>query len=292
MTGHPEQADPTAGDRLARARANAERAARWAHEHVPGVALVVQSMERERLAASGLLAGGLAYRLFLWLVPFGLVVAAFLSFWVREDRGSLEDSARELGLSGVASRTAADAIASGAHSRWYFLALGLFFLLWFSVGAVRALRVAHALAWGQRPERLRRPLVAGLAFSGVLVGLIVVSAATAWLREQLGGGGLLLTLALLVVYAAAAFWMLTKLPHADAPWQALVPGAIVITLGTQILHLVVVLYLVPKLGRSTELYGSLGAATVILLWLYLMARLIVAAAFLNASRWRRQEARS
>ena len=38
----------------------------------------------------------------------------------------------------------------------------------------------------------------------------------------------------------------------------------------------VILYIAPKLGRSSELYGTLGSATVVLLWLYLVARLIVA----------------
>ena len=58
-----------------------------------------------------------------------------------------------------------------------------------------------------------------------------------------------------------------------------------LALGTQAIHLVVALYLAPKLGRSSELYGALGAATVVLLWLYLLARLVVAGAFLNAALW-------
>ena len=78
------------------------------------------------------------------------------------------------------------------------------------------------------------------------------------------------------------------LPHADAPRSALLPGAAPSAVGTQGIHLFVVLYLVPRLGRSSELYGSLGAATVILLWLDVTARQIVAAAFLNATAWRRQ----
>jgi uncharacterized BrkB/YihY/UPF0761 family membrane protein len=53
-------------------------------------------------------------------------------------------------------------------------------------------------------------------------------------------------------------------------------------------HLVVVLYLAPRLGRSSSLYGPLGAATVILLWLYLTARMITGAAFLNATLWERR----
>ena len=73
------------------------------------------------------------------------------------------------------------------------------------------------------------------------------------------------------------------LPHRADSWRAHLPGALLLAVGFQVLQLVVVLYLAPKLGRSSQLYGSLGAATVILLWLYLMARLIVAAAFLNAS---------
>jgi uncharacterized BrkB/YihY/UPF0761 family membrane protein len=48
--------------------------------------------------------------------------------------------------------------------------------------------------------------------------------------------------------------------------------------------------LVPRLGRSSELYGSLGAATVILLWLYIIARLITLSAFLNATLWERRVA--
>ena len=80
-----------------------------------------------------------------------------------------------------------------------------------------------------------------------------------------------------------------KLPHRSTNWRDLLPGAVLVALGTQAIHLAVVLYLAPKIGRSSELYGALGAATVILLWLYLLARLMVAAAFLNAALW---EARS
>ena len=58
----------------------------WASEHVPGADLIAVALERERIAAAGLLAGGLAYRLFFWLVPLGLVLAALLSFWVDADR--------------------------------------------------------------------------------------------------------------------------------------------------------------------------------------------------------------
>jgi uncharacterized BrkB/YihY/UPF0761 family membrane protein len=38
---------------------------------------------------------------------------------------------------------------------------------------------------------------------------------------------------------------------------------------------------------KTETYGAIGAALAILLWAYLLGRVVVTSAFLNAVRWRR-----
>jgi membrane protein len=276
---------PPPGSRLTRTRDRARRAGDWAGERLPGADLARAALERERMAAAGLLAGGLAYRLFFWFVPLGLVFAAVMSFWVDEDRVGLQHAARNFGISGAATQSAMQAIAEEHHARWYFLLAGLVLLVWFGIGVIRALNVAHSIAWSVRPEKLRRPVFAGLAFSGVVTLLIIVSASTQYLREQYGGAGLWLTVSLFVFYLAAVLWIMDKLPHRSTSWRDLLPGALLVALGTEVIHLVVVLYLVPKLGHSSELYGALGTATVILLWLYLLARLLVAAAFLNAALW-------
>ena len=287
-------ADPTrvAPDgRAARLSATGHRAATWATTHVPGAPIFAAAFERQRLEAAGLLAGGLAYRLFFWLVPLGLVVAAILSFWVEGDEVAVEEAASEYGIGGAAARSAMDAIARESHSKWYFLIVGGVLCLWFAVGVVRALAIAHSLAWRLPPRKLRRPLAASVLFNAVFLCIIALSLSTQLLREQLGDTGIGLTLALLVLYIGVAAWVMRTLPSGARAWRAHLPGALLLALGLQALNLLVVLYLAPKLGRSSELYGSLGAATVILLWLYLMARLLVAAAFLNASLWeRRQEA--
>ena len=158
-------------------------------------------------------------------------------------------------------------------------------MVWFGIGVIRALNVAHSIAWNLRPERLRRPLFAGVTFSGIVISLIAVSASTQYLREEYGVTGFWVTLSLVVFYLAVVLWIMDKLPHRSTSWRDLLPGAILVALGTEVIHIVVVLYLVPKLGHSSELYGALGSATVILLWLYLLARLLVAAAFLNAALW-------
>ena len=122
--------------------------------------------------------------------------------------------------------------------------------------------------------------------------MIGVSAGTAWLREANEGPGILLTVSLVLLYVAAVVWLMGKLPHRASSWQDLLPGAVLVAVGVQLMHIVVVLYIAPRLGRSSELYGALGAATVILLWLYLIARLIVAGAFLNAAVWEQKEGES
>ena len=108
----PDPADaPSQRSRLGDARDRARRAGDWANERIPGAPLLGVALERERIAAAGLIAGGLAYRLFFWLVPLGLLVAAVLSFWVDADRLAAADAARDFGMSGAAVQSAMNAIA-------------------------------------------------------------------------------------------------------------------------------------------------------------------------------------
>ena len=90
-------------------------------------------------------------------------------------------------------------------------------------------------------------------------------------------------MSLTVVAIYGALWLVAslRLPHADCPWTALVPGAVLLSAGAQVLHLVTVYYLTDKLHSSSELYGALGAAAAVLLWLFLIGRLIVASALLE-----------
>ena len=49
------------------------------------------------------------------------------------------------------------------------------------------------------------------------------------------------------------------------------------------LHEVIGTFLVPKLEKSTSLYGSLGATTTFIFFMYLVGILVVLAAVLNSS---------
>ena len=51
----------------------------------------------------------------------------------------------------------------------------------------------------------------------------------------------------------------------------------------QVLHGLIVEFLAPKLEKATTLYGSIGAMTTILFFMYFAGRLVVTSPILNSS---------
>ena len=79
-------------------------------------------------------------------MPFGLVVAALLSFWSEHDAEGLEEASREFGVGAAAAEAATEALQHGDRSAFLVLVFGVVLLAWFTLGALRALILAHALA--------------------------------------------------------------------------------------------------------------------------------------------------
>ena len=94
-----------------------------------GIREAVEALTSEQRSAAALLAGGSTYRFFPWLVPFGFVVAAIASFWVRSSPTSLENAAKSFGLGGVAARWAISAVEDGSRERWYLLVTGMLLIV-------------------------------------------------------------------------------------------------------------------------------------------------------------------
>jgi uncharacterized BrkB/YihY/UPF0761 family membrane protein len=257
---------------------------------LPGAPLVREVLNSEREIGGGLLAGGVAFRIFLWLVPFGLVLAAALSFWSEYDADGLESAARQFGIGAAAAQAAAEALQNGERNAVLVLLTGLVLLAWFTLGALRALVLAHALAWQLEPPRIRRPFRAIVFFNGLFLVATISGAGLAWLREQLGLTalvGIALSLALIAAVALAAMWVL---PHRAGRARELLPGALLVAVGYELVQVLVLFYFAPRLGRSEETYGAFGAAATMLVWLYVLSRLVTEAAFLNATLWRRRHA--
>jgi membrane protein len=244
--------------------------------------------ERDRRKAATLLAGALVYRLFVWLLPVTLLVASGLGFLADSDPQAPEDLAHDSGVGGYMVGVVGDAADQARDSRWYTLALALVGMALAGSGAVRALRLSHAVVWEVQLPKMRRAWLATLALLGVTLlagGLAALSWKARAVNPGVGLAGVVGT-----TLAFAAVWLLASwlLPHADAPWWALVPGAVLGAAGVLAMHLVTVYYLAGKIESASKMYGSLGAAAAVLLWLSIFSRLMIVGAGLNATLWQRR----
>lgn len=275
--------------RRAQARiSNAWDAIVAARPRIPALDAAFDVGQRDREVAGGLLAGAIAFRLFLWLVPFAVVVVTVLGVLVEDLDLSQADLARRFGIAGVVARYVSDAGAQTTGTIVLVLAVGLYALLIASRSSVRALRLAHVLAWRMPIVRFRGSVVAGLWFAVGATALVLVAGAINTVRASRHGPGILLLLILMLAVGAVWLFASWKLPHPpEVPLWGLAPGAILVAVGVEILHLVTVLYYAGRIEHSSELYGGLGAAVGLLAWLYLVGRLVIGSAVLNASLWRR-----
>ena len=296
MTPDPDEPDAPRQSRLAaaseRAKREAESARLWAEDargRSPLVAFGFDFYERDRQRFGGLLAGAVAFRLFLWLLPFALFLVGLLGAANAVDGGTPGEINSNLGITGILAQTVGD----GARQRgwWIAILVGLFGMVWGGMGAIRALRVSHAAAWGIPPDRVRKAPLASLLLSAAAIGLVLLTAIVAWIRHHAGVVGLLAALSMMVVYAIGWFALSIWLPHRPVPRRALLPGAILMAVGFELLGLFTTYYLIDRAQRAASVYGAIGTALAILLWLYIVARLAVGSAVLNSElAVRREEA--
>jgi membrane protein len=258
----------------------------------PSVDIAFTTIERDFERGGGLIAGALAYRFFFWLLPFVLVLVGGLGFLSAASSSAPEDLAKQAGFLGLTAKSISDASANAERTRFYALLIGLPALYFASIGFVKALTVAHSLVWGvPRRKVVRKPLAAA-AMTGVLVAAMILLAIEQRVRESASGPGFAVVMFFVVV--AAGLWLFVSwaMPHADGVtvWH-LIPGSLLVAAGIQGVHLVTVYYVARKVSHSSSTYGALGGATAILLSLFLIARVIVFGASLNAEIWRRRQAR-
>ena len=250
-----------------------------ARERYPAVRFVLTAADHDRVAGGPLLAGALAFRLFLWLLPACLVVVGFLGFFRPNEA---DRAAAAMGIGGVTVTTIETATAQAHDARWLLLATGLVALFSSSLSLARTMWVATTLAWQLPIVKLPRPPRAAATVVGLLgSGLGLVLAAN-WVRSIDNAVGLVATALLVVVYSVIGWVVLWPLPRpAGVADSDLVPGAILIGVGVEVMHLVTVLFLGRRLESASQLYGALGGAATMMLWTYLLARILIGATTVN-----------
>jgi uncharacterized BrkB/YihY/UPF0761 family membrane protein len=274
----------------ARRRADAERLAeraqaeRGRHNSVDAV---FEMAERDGDVGGGIIAGALAYRLFIWLLPLALIAVAGLGFAADATSESPEGTAESVGLEGLISSSITN--AANSPNRWYALLIGIPVLIWATRSVLRVLIGAHRLVWLDVRAAAPKPkLVPSLTLLGFLLCFGIVSTAASAVRAWSTGPGVLATMLALVPYTGLWLLVSVRLPHRDAPWAALLPGAAVFAAGVELFHAVLVYVITPWALAKQGTYGALGVAAALLVGLFLISRLVVGAAVVNATLWERR----
>src|SRR3954452_534626 len=125
--------------RAARARVDAAR------PHHATIDLGLSLFERDASIGGGLLAGALAYRLFVLLLPSALLFVSGLGLYADAVAQSASAAAKEAGLHGlIASQVASTASGS---ARWLVFVVMVPAVVYATAKLYRAVAVVHAIVW-------------------------------------------------------------------------------------------------------------------------------------------------
>jgi membrane protein len=251
------------------------------------VDVVFEAADRDGEIGGGLIAGALAYRFFIWLLPFALVVVAGLGLAADAADETPGETANDVGLGGIVTSSIAN--ASKSSSRWYALLIGIPILLWTTRSFLRGLITAHRLVWQEGRGTAPKPTVAAtFRLLLLLVACFAVPTLVRALRDHTDLGAIVATLLDWTIFAGLWLLIANEMPHRHTPWRALLPGALLFGIGVQILGAVITYFIAPWAADKQGTYGALGLAAALLLALFFITRLMVATAVLNATLWERR----
>ena len=282
---HPESSPHGWTDRIDHVRARAEDAAARYRELArrdPVYALPIVALTTYVARQGMLLASAIAFRTFLWLMPLALLAAGLLSGIGRSFPFMAEHAQEATGVAAVARQQVVAALEDGGQSWWVAVVVGLGGFLWTTRTLLRNLIQATAHIWDAptRRQPQRQVIVSSFVFAGAWLALLFAS-------------GLVSALDVVPIGLAAAFavqvtlsslvWLVIslRLPDRRRAWTDLLPGCLLFGLGLSLMQLVGRIYLPARFEHSSQLYGSLGVAAVILVWLLLVGHLSVVSALVS-----------
>jgi uncharacterized BrkB/YihY/UPF0761 family membrane protein len=246
-------------------------------------------IERDSHVGGSILAGALAYRLFLFFLPLGFFLIAMLGLVARWTGTKPHGIAKNIGVVSLVTREVGETSQKGSGV-WVAL-VSIVVLAYVTTVLHRAVAVVHALAWENtalpaKSGRSRKIFALGIAAQLVTIGLL------GGFRPEATLEYVLLLAALGAVLGIVWLGMSLRLPHAAAPWTDLIPGAILYGAGLLCVRAFDRYLLGVLQEQRRNSYGTLGTASAILLSLFLIGRLVVASAVINATLSARRRGRN
>jgi membrane protein len=254
-------------------------ARRW-----PWLETAIRVQERFGEVHGGYLASAVTLAAFVSLFPILLLATAVVGWLSLRSFDLAGQVISSLGLADEAAKAVRSAVSTATESRRVAGPLGAAGLLWSGLGLVAAVQYAFDSVWQVKGRGWRDKVrgVLWLAGAGVL---FLASFGVAALLRLAPGAGVLAFAVAVVVDLVLWVWTLTVLTDVDLPWRAHLPGAVLGTVGFEVLKVVGTVYVPRAVASSSALYGSIGTVFAILAWLFFFGRLAVYAATLNVVRW-------
>jgi len=286
------EGDTEAGTRWQRLQQRAQRArADIEARRVQSASIdsALQAVERDAQTGGGVLAAAVAFRLFMFLVPFAFVMVTGFGLSATAAGQVPKDAAHSAGIGGLLASAVASTSTMSLANRLFALVFGGIALAFTARSLVTVLRIVNRLIWGVTPSGHPTPW-APLILIGYVTVLFCVIDLAAWLGSQ--SLGLRLVAILLTLVTSGGAWLLASwwLPREECQWWELLPGALIVGVGAGMLHILTITYVAHVVSRKSSLYGAIGIAVALLLWTYFAGRLLTASIAANASLWRRRHA--
>jgi membrane protein len=253
----------------------------------PTVGFAFDALSYDTDTGAPVLAAALGFRVFLLQVPYALVfviASAYLSDWTGRPPSSFFHGS---GITKLTANSVATAAQLSGWARFSALLLAVYALFLSARSFLKVVNIVHALVWDVPRTRLARPTRAAAVLIGLMTLLIGLSFAINALRERSVLGGTVALVAYTLVPFFVWWYASWKLPHPPCPLIALAPGAALFAVGTEALHVATVTWFPHYIASKSDVYGTIGTAIVLLLWAYLLGRIITLAAVLNAALWSR-----
>jgi uncharacterized BrkB/YihY/UPF0761 family membrane protein len=244
------------------------------------LAVGLRIYRHDRESAGTIVGSALAFRLFLFFVPFMLALvgmSGFLATWLTPD--DVSDAA---GVTGTLAAQIDVALTQPTSTRWLATIAGLCGMAWAGRSLSKVLVAAACLAW-RLPVTARASLRVVGAVLGLIVAIGLVSAFVNRIHVELGVGAASLSfVAAFGLYATAWIMVSMLLPRATNDPGALLPGAVLVAGTLAGMQAISQLYLPDKLQRASQLYGAIGTTIVTLGWFFFLGRAIVLGMTLDA----------
>jgi uncharacterized BrkB/YihY/UPF0761 family membrane protein len=281
---------PTRRERLRARAAQARELIEDKRETSATVSVAFDAFGHDTEAGGPVLAAALGFRVFLFMVPyvgFLLIAGGYFSDWF--DRAP-QKMFTTRGIAALTAKGISSADDLSGFTRFSALILVTYALFLSARSFVKVLRIVHTLVWNVAPTRLLHPTRATFVFLGTVTAALGLSGLIDVLTNRVVVGGVV-ALVLYTFVPFALWWVVSWwLPHGDADILGIAPGAVVFALGVEVLHVFTIVWFPHSLQSKSEIYGAIGSALVLLLWAYLLGRLMTVAAALNVALWRRRKA--